>query len=69
MQQDFIDALKILPPSTLKGSIVDDIPKTTWQDIGGLEAVKQVIIMKSPLIFSFFPLLLFFLLLFLFVKS
>eukprot|EP00026_Physarum_polycephalum_P003560 Phypoly_transcript_03573.p1 GENE.Phypoly_transcript_03573~~Phypoly_transcript_03573.p1 ORF type:complete len:698 (+),score=80.79 Phypoly_transcript_03573:268-2361(+) len=44
MQQDFLDALKILPPSTLKGSIVDDIPKTTWQDIGGLEGVKQQLI-------------------------
>jgi transitional endoplasmic reticulum ATPase len=43
MQQDFVDAIKVLPPSTLKGSLVDDIPKTTWQDIGGLEEVKQVL--------------------------
>ncbi len=41
-QQDFHSAMKFLPPSILKGNLVDEIPTTTWDDIGGLEDVKQV---------------------------
>lgn len=39
---DFRNALKDVEPSALR-EILIDIPKITWQDIGGLESVKQLL--------------------------
>ena len=39
-REDFVEALKKIEPSTLREVIIQK-PKTTWDDIGGLENVKE----------------------------
>ena len=39
-KQDFYDALKVVRPSAMREVLVE-IPKTKWDDVGGLESVKQ----------------------------
>ncbi len=39
-QQDFMEALKVVRPSALREVLVE-IPNITWNDIGGLDDVKQ----------------------------
>ncbi len=39
-QKDFIDALKVVRPSAMREVLVE-IPDVTWDDIGGLEEVKE----------------------------
>ena len=39
-QDDFMSALKVVRPSALREVLIEK-PNTTWQDIGGLEDVKQ----------------------------
>jgi transitional endoplasmic reticulum ATPase len=39
-QQDFIDALKVVRPSAMREVLVE-VPNVHWEDIGGLEVVKQ----------------------------
>ncbi len=39
-QKDFIDALKVVRPSAMREVLVE-IPDVTWDDIGGLEDVKE----------------------------
>lgn len=39
-QEDFEHSLKIVRPSSLREVLIET-PKTTWEDIGGLESVKQ----------------------------
>ncbi|PIY60131.1 ATPase, partial [Candidatus Woesearchaeota archaeon CG_4_10_14_0_8_um_filter_47_5] len=39
-QQDFIDALKVVRPSTMREILVE-IPNIRWTDIGGIQDVKQ----------------------------
>ncbi|MBI4738572.1 AAA family ATPase [Candidatus Woesearchaeota archaeon] len=41
-QQDFIDALKVVRPSALREVLVE-LPNVHWEDIGGLEDIKQEI--------------------------
>ncbi|MBI5398875.1 CDC48 family AAA ATPase [Candidatus Woesearchaeota archaeon] len=41
-QQDFIDALKVVRPSALREVLVE-VPNVHWEDIGGLETIKQEI--------------------------
>jgi len=43
-REDFEFAIKSLPPSIMRGSLVDEIPQVTWDDIGGLETVKQQLV-------------------------
>jgi len=38
--QDFLDALKRVEPSAMR-EVMIEIPKVTWDDVGGLERVKQ----------------------------
>jgi len=40
----FEEAIKSLPASILRGSILDEVPTTTWDDIGGLDEIKQQMI-------------------------
>ncbi|MBC8495353.1 CDC48 family AAA ATPase [archaeon] len=42
-QNDFKDALKVVRPSAMREVLVE-IPNTKWEDIGGLEEVKQELI-------------------------
>lgn len=42
-QNDFKDALKVVRPSAMREVLVE-IPTTKWEDIGGLEEVKQELI-------------------------
>jgi transitional endoplasmic reticulum ATPase len=42
-QKDFIDALKFVRPSAMREVLIE-IPKVTWDDIGGLIDVKQELI-------------------------
>ncbi|EFA75978.1 Cell division control protein [Heterostelium album PN500] len=39
--QDFVESIKSNPPSLLRENRVVEIPTVTWDDIGGLEDVKQ----------------------------
>lgn len=39
-REDFVEALKKIEPSTLREVIIQK-PRTTWEDIGGLENVKE----------------------------
>jgi transitional endoplasmic reticulum ATPase len=39
---DFVHAMGVVVASTQRGSIVD-FKKTSWEDIGGLEDIKQVL--------------------------
>jgi transitional endoplasmic reticulum ATPase len=39
-KQDFVDALKVVRPSAMREILVE-IPNVEWEDIGGLEEVKQ----------------------------
>jgi transitional endoplasmic reticulum ATPase len=39
-QDDFMDALKELEPSAMREVLVE-VPKVTWDDVGGLEEVKR----------------------------
>jgi len=39
-QEDFEYALKLVRPSSLREVLIET-PKTTWEDIGGLESIKQ----------------------------
>lgn len=39
-RQDFLDALNVVEPSAIREIIVS-IPNTKWEDVGGLEEVKQ----------------------------
>ncbi|NQV08258.1 AAA family ATPase, partial [Candidatus Woesearchaeota archaeon] len=38
--KDFKGALKVVRPSAMREVLID-IPKTTWEEIGGLESIKQ----------------------------
>nr|MDO8114154.1 AAA family ATPase [Candidatus Sigynarchaeota archaeon] len=42
-REDFIEAKKMVNPSTLRGVRVE-VPMVTWDDVGGLEDVKQQIV-------------------------
>ncbi|MFT4343197.1 MAG: CDC48 family AAA ATPase [Candidatus Woesearchaeota archaeon] len=42
LREDFLDALKVVRPSTLREVLIEK-PSTRWTDIGGLEDVKQEI--------------------------
>ncbi|MEM2115470.1 MAG: CDC48 family AAA ATPase [Candidatus Woesearchaeota archaeon] len=54
---DFFEALKVVKPSAMREVLIE-IPKITWEDVGGLEEVKQKLIevvewpLKHPEIFS-----------------
>ena len=39
-QQDFLDALNVVEPSAIR-EIMVTIPNTKWEDVGGLENIKQ----------------------------
>ncbi len=39
-QQDFLEALKVVRPSALREVLIE-IPNIKWEDVGGLEEVKQ----------------------------
>ena len=39
-QRDFWDALKVVSPSAMREVLVE-VPNVKWEDVGGLEAVKQ----------------------------
>ncbi|RDD52239.1 AAA family ATPase [Nanoarchaeota archaeon NZ13-N] len=39
-EEDFKEALKLVPPSAMREVLIE-IPKVKWDDIGGLESVKQ----------------------------
>ncbi len=39
-EQDFMEALKVVPPSAMREVLVE-VPNVHWDDIGGLEDVKQ----------------------------
>jgi len=39
-EEDFMEALKVVPPSAMREVLVE-VPKIRWEDIGGLENVKQ----------------------------
>ncbi|MCS7121167.1 MAG: CDC48 family AAA ATPase [Archaeoglobaceae archaeon] len=41
--EDFVEALKEIEPSAMREVLVE-IPKVTWEDVGGLEEVKREII-------------------------
>ncbi|MCK4718911.1 MAG: AAA family ATPase, partial [Thermoplasmata archaeon] len=55
-QQDFLDAVKMLEPSSLREVLIE-VPHVSWDDVGGLEEVKRELIeavelpMKRPEIF------------------
>ena len=40
LEEDFYEAMKIVPPSAMREVLIE-VPKMTWDDIGGLEDVKQ----------------------------
>ncbi|UCH16452.1 MAG: AAA family ATPase, partial [Burkholderiales bacterium] len=40
--QDFTDALREIEPSAMREVLVE-IPKVTWEDVGGLESVKEAL--------------------------
>jgi transitional endoplasmic reticulum ATPase len=42
-QKDFVDALKVVRPSALR-EVLMEVPTVGWEDIGGLENVKQELI-------------------------
>jgi transitional endoplasmic reticulum ATPase len=56
-QKDFKDALKVVRPSAMREVLVE-IPTVKWEDIGGMEPVKQELIeavewpLKNPKAFS-----------------
>ncbi len=39
-REDFLEALKLIEPSAMREVLVE-IPKVTWNDVGGLEGAKQ----------------------------
>ncbi|HIP66590.1 MAG TPA: AAA family ATPase [Candidatus Nanopusillus sp.] len=39
-EEDFMEALKVVPPSAMREVLVE-VPKIRWDDIGGLDEVKQ----------------------------
>jgi len=39
-EEDFMEALKVVPPSAMREVLIE-IPKVKWEDVGGLENVKQ----------------------------
>jgi len=41
-KEDFVNALKMVEPSAMREVLVE-IPKVKWEDIGGLESVKQAL--------------------------
>lgn len=41
--EDFLEALRNVPPSAVR-EIVAEIPRTSWEDVGGLEEVKNELI-------------------------
>ncbi len=56
-QKDFKDALKIVRPSAMREVLVET-PNVTWEDVGGLEEVKQKLVeavewpLKQPQVFE-----------------
>jgi transitional endoplasmic reticulum ATPase len=50
-RQNFIDSLKMVEPSAMREVLIQK-PKTTWEDIGGLEDVKEKLreLVELPLI-------------------
>ena len=41
--EDFLEALRNVPPSAVR-EIVAEIPRTSWEDVGGLEEVKNELV-------------------------
>lgn len=56
-QKDFKDALKIVRPSAMREVLIET-PNVTWEDVGGLEEVKQKLVeavewpLKQPQVFE-----------------